>query len=111
MSRCHWRLAILVAIVIAGSAAGDFWYQHKSNDAVRCVEAARSALDRGDRHEADRLVNLLRQMGAEEHVYCLRGEMSLRAARALERRLVELTKWEQAARGCRILGDTVCLVG
>src|SRR5262249_6272664 len=108
MAKTQWRPLALVIVAIAGIAAGYFWY-HARNNYEGFLEAARNALARGDRHEADRLLNLVAQSGGEEHVACLRGEAALGEARSLEQRLRDIDKWRQAERGCRMLGDAVGL--
>ena len=109
MAKTHWRLLAVAVVAIGGIAAGYFWY-HSRNNYEGFLDAARSALVRGDRHEADRLLNLVAQAGGEEQVACVRGEAALGEARSLEKRLREFDKWRQADRGCRILSDLMGLV-
>lgn len=106
MVRFSWRLIVIAACACTAVGAAYFWFHKRFNDTVRYADAVRAALERGDRHEADRLMNTLMQAGGEEQVHCLRGELALREARALEERLVVVNKWEQAERALRILSDS-----
>jgi tetratricopeptide (TPR) repeat protein len=98
--------AILFGIAAVGGALW-FWHGYRSGFSDRLISAARNALDQGDRHEADRLLNVLAQEEATEHVACLRGEMALREARVVQERAVTAAKWDYTVRTLQVATEVV----
>jgi hypothetical protein len=99
----HWR-AIATSLAGLVGVAGIMWvYLHyEAAYPDRYLAAVRRALDQGDRHEVDRLTNLLDHEGAADHVHFIRGEIALRQARDLHKDLELLGKSLQAERALRL---------